>query len=67
MTEDKYSLENLEKTFHKHAIQAKYDRENQLKNFMENNPGGKLPPHFLDDFCIATALHAIVKEIRKLK
>lgn len=67
MTEDQYSLENLEKTFHEHAIQVKDDMSKQVKDFMENNPGEKLPPHFLNFFCLATALHVIVKEIRKIK
>jgi hypothetical protein len=62
-----YTIEELIKTFDKHAIQAEETNKQMLESFKENNPNEPIPKHFLVDFSLAKALAAICREISILK
>jgi len=62
-----YSIENLIKTFTKHAEQSKKDKIKQIADYKLNYPDSPLPAHFKDDFNIAIAFREICKAIRKLQ
>jgi hypothetical protein len=62
-----YSLEELIKTFKEHAIQARKNNEELLKQFIENNPGAPIPEWCTQEFCISTALAAMCEEILHIR
>jgi hypothetical protein len=61
-----YDLETLIKTFEENAILAAKDNERLTEQWIQENPGEKVPEWFTRDFCINTALAAMCKEIDKL-
>ena len=59
----KYSIEELHKTFIKHAKRSKKLNKKLIQEFIENNPGEPIPDPFNDDFSLPYALAAICEEL----
>lgn len=67
MNEEKYSIEELAKTFASHMIEADKIRFEMIEKFKENNPDKPLPDYMQKDFNLPRALQVICNEILNLK
>lgn len=63
----KYDIDTLIEIFSEHAIEAKKNKEKDLKDYKKNYPGEPIPAHMVDDFCITEALSCMCQEIADLK
>lgn len=64
---DKYSLEELIKTFKSHAKKSNEINKEMIKNHRKAYPDSPIPSHFNDEFSLPTALCYICEEILSLK
>lgn len=62
-----YSIEELIKTFEEHAVTARKNSKEMLKEFLKNNPGEPVPAWYLDEFVLPQALADMCKEIVRIK
>lgn len=61
------TLKSLVKTFSVHEKEQEKLHQRNVKDFLENNPGKKLPPWMGDDFSLPAALKLICEEIMIIK
>lgn len=59
-------IEDLEDIFKNNAIKAREINQELLGTFMENNPGQPIPEHFMNSFCVNTALATMCNAIVSL-
>lgn len=64
---DRYSLENLSKTFVEHGDAAQKQQEEMIIRWKNEYSSDKVPEHMLDPFNLPYALLSLVKEIDSLK
>ena len=62
-----YELDELIKTFTKHAEMHDKSNKENIRNFKENYPDAELPAHFKDEFNVSRALSSMCQEIERLK
>lgn len=62
-----YSLEKLMETFLEHGTQAEDGKAQNIKRFLEQNPGEPLPAFMTDSFNLCFALYSICDELSKMK
>jgi hypothetical protein len=64
---DRYSIEELIKTFEQHTCKAEENQKELVKSFKENNPGKPLPHLLKDSFNICRAFLTFSREIKDIK
>lgn len=62
-----YEIKELIKTFERNAILCEKENERLRKEYIEMNPGEKVPEWYTIDFNINTALAAMCKAIHQLQ
>lgn len=62
-----YTTEELMTKFEGHSVTSRKTQEGLAQEFMEKNPGKKLPDWLIENFILSDALYCICKELYEIK